>query len=90
MSEQTFCVVPDLKINDVEFIEIRNVKKSLLSKTLICRSQMTRPCINTNNGFLDSVMFAYNYHHALMLTPDDIWIAIMVQFSFFMEKIVKS
>ena len=38
------------------------------------------------NGLLDSVLLAYSNHHALILRPDDIWLAIMVQFSFFVNK----
>jgi hypothetical protein len=37
------------------------------------------------NGFVHTVMDAYNYHHALVLRPDDVWICILTQFNFFLN-----
>ncbi|KAJ6513728.1 hypothetical protein C8R47DRAFT_618166 [Mycena vitilis] len=37
------------------------------------------------NGFVDTIISAYNQHHALVLRPDDIWIAILTQFNFFVN-----
>ncbi|KAJ7856646.1 hypothetical protein B0H14DRAFT_3864875 [Mycena olivaceomarginata] len=37
------------------------------------------------NGFVDTVVSAYNQHHALVLRPDDVWIAILTQFNFFVN-----
>ncbi|KAI8606957.1 hypothetical protein BC830DRAFT_1073399, partial [Chytriomyces sp. MP71] len=34
-----------------------------------------------SNGFVDAVILAYNKHHNLVIRPDDIWIAIVLQFS---------
>jgi len=41
------------------------------------------PC---QNGLIDTVLAAYNEHHALVLRPDDIWLSLMIQFSFFVNK----
>ncbi|KAK7022493.1 hypothetical protein R3P38DRAFT_2961149 [Favolaschia claudopus] len=30
-------------------------------------------------------MTAYNYHHALVIRPDDVWLAILTQFNFFLN-----
>jgi hypothetical protein len=38
-----------------------------------------------SNGFVHTVMDAYNYHHALVLRPDDVWICILTQFNFFLN-----
>ncbi|CCM02705.1 uncharacterized protein FIBRA_04811 [Fibroporia radiculosa] len=38
-----------------------------------------------SNGFVYTVMQAYNTHHHLSLRPDDVWIAILSQFSFYMN-----
>ena len=38
------------------------------------------------NGLINTVLDAYNRHHALVLRPDDVWLAIIVQFSFFVNK----
>ena len=43
-------------------------------------------CVGTQNGLVDVVLAAHNQHHALVLRPDDIWLAIMSQFSFFVNK----
>ncbi|KAF9947244.1 hypothetical protein BGZ72_010751 [Mortierella alpina] len=37
------------------------------------------------NGFVDSAMKAYNEHHHLVIRPDDVWIAILSQFSLFVN-----
>jgi hypothetical protein len=39
----------------------------------------------TDNGFVEACCQAYNKHHHLVLRPDDVWMAILVQFSAFME-----
>ena len=41
------------------------------------------PC---QNGLIDTVLAAYNKHHGLVLRPDDIWLTLMIQFSFFVDK----
>lgn len=33
------------------------------------------------SGFIDGALRAYNNHHHLVLSPDDIWISILTQFS---------
>jgi hypothetical protein len=35
-----------------------------------------------NNGFVNSVMQAYNGHQHLVLRPDDVWIAVLGQLNF--------
>ena len=37
------------------------------------------------NGFVDTVVDAYNYHRALIIRPDDVWLAILSQFNFFVN-----
>ncbi|KZW02463.1 hypothetical protein EXIGLDRAFT_734586 [Exidia glandulosa HHB12029] len=44
------------------------------------------PVLYNNNGLIHTVVRAYNLHHALVLRPDDIWLAILVQFSFFVNE----
>ncbi|KAJ6518579.1 hypothetical protein DFH09DRAFT_1427252 [Mycena vulgaris] len=38
-----------------------------------------------NNGFVRTVIDAYNDHHALVIRPDDVWLAILSQFNFFVN-----
>ncbi|CAL8089663.1 unnamed protein product [Orchesella dallaii] len=42
--------------------------------------------IPRNNGFVNTVVDCYNSHHNLIVRPDDIWAAIMIQFSFYVNK----
>ncbi len=42
--------------------------------------------IPQNNGFVKTVVAAYNTHHNLIIRPDDLWLAIMTQFSFYLNK----
>jgi hypothetical protein len=37
------------------------------------------------NGFVDTVIYAYNKHHNLVIRPDDVWIAILSQLSFYIN-----
>ncbi|KAJ1525596.1 hypothetical protein HK096_000344 [Nowakowskiella sp. JEL0078] len=41
--------------------------------------------VPSENGFIYGVLQAYNHHHNLIIRPDDIWIAILIQFSRFVE-----
>ncbi|XP_037039492.1 uncharacterized protein LOC119076691 isoform X1 [Bradysia coprophila] len=40
----------------------------------------------SNNGFIRTVIDCYNDHHNLVIRPDDIWTAILTQFSFYINK----
>jgi hypothetical protein len=39
----------------------------------------------SHNGFVSSVTKAYNSHHHLIIRPDDVWIAIITQFNFYVN-----
>jgi len=41
--------------------------------------------IPLGNGFVHTVTEAYNSHRALIIRPDDVWLAILVQFNFFVN-----
>jgi len=38
-----------------------------------------------NNGFMQSIVTAYNRHHNLVIRPDDVWIAILSQFNLYVN-----
>jgi hypothetical protein len=38
-----------------------------------------------SNGFVNTVVESYNHHHNLVIRPDDIWTAIIIQFSFYVN-----
>ena len=40
------------------------------------------PC---DNGFVNTIIRAYSGHHALVIRPDDVWLAILTQFSLFVN-----
>ncbi|KAF9463845.1 hypothetical protein BDZ94DRAFT_1257570 [Collybia nuda] len=37
------------------------------------------------NGFVQTVIKAYNDHHHLVIRPDDVWVAILTQFNFYVN-----
>ncbi|KAJ7276621.1 hypothetical protein C8J57DRAFT_1504460 [Mycena rebaudengoi] len=41
--------------------------------------------VPTQNGFVNTVILAYNKHHALVIRPDDVWMTILTQFNFFVN-----
>ncbi|EEB92618.1 hypothetical protein MPER_08845, partial [Moniliophthora perniciosa FA553] len=43
------------------------------------------PILARSNGFVNALTDAYNQHRALSIRPDDVWIAILAQFSFFVN-----
>ncbi|THU79761.1 hypothetical protein K435DRAFT_875089 [Dendrothele bispora CBS 962.96] len=45
----------------------------------------TEPILPRSNGLVNTIVAAYNQHHALSLRPDDVWICILTQFNFFVN-----
>ncbi|KAI0691479.1 hypothetical protein BC835DRAFT_113538 [Cytidiella melzeri] len=41
--------------------------------------------VKSTDGLVSTVISAYNQHHALLLRPDDIWLAILTQFNFYVN-----
>nr|GAT55848.1 predicted protein [Mycena chlorophos] len=70
-------------------------KFNILSKFTKAAARRTQPAsapetttnnvIPNSNGFFHSLSEAYNQHHHLILRPDDVWLAILVQFNFFVN-----
>ncbi|THU90806.1 hypothetical protein K435DRAFT_249067 [Dendrothele bispora CBS 962.96] len=46
---------------------------------------LTEPILPCSNGLVNTIVGAYNQHHALSLRPDDVWICILTQFNFFVN-----
>ncbi|KAF8558737.1 hypothetical protein OG21DRAFT_1595051, partial [Imleria badia] len=57
----------------------------LLHTSLPPSSDALRNIIPQSNGFVHTVVEAYNRHRALIIRPDDVWLAILTQFSFFVN-----
>ncbi|KAE9388072.1 hypothetical protein BT96DRAFT_927257 [Gymnopus androsaceus JB14] len=41
--------------------------------------------VHQNNGLVNTLLKAYSAHHAVSIRPDDVWITILTQFSFFVN-----
>ncbi|KAF8199358.1 hypothetical protein K438DRAFT_1823464 [Mycena galopus ATCC 62051] len=41
--------------------------------------------VPNTNGFVNTVVTAWSRHHALVIRPDDVWLAIIAQFSFYVN-----
>jgi hypothetical protein len=54
-------------------------------KVDIPKDEPTIRVIPFKHGFVDTVLQAYNRHHALVVRPDDVWISILTQFSLFIN-----
>ncbi|KAJ7474121.1 hypothetical protein FB451DRAFT_1351505 [Mycena latifolia] len=60
-------------------------KKSKPAKDAPPAPETISDIIPTRNGLVDTVILAYNKHHALVLRPDDVWLAILTQFNYFVN-----
>ncbi|KAG1725700.1 uncharacterized protein EDB91DRAFT_1087012 [Suillus paluster] len=57
----------------------------LLRTSLPTDTDAVRDIMPQSNGFVHTVLQAYNHHRGLILRPDDVWIAILTQSSFFVH-----
>ncbi|KAI9566730.1 hypothetical protein HD554DRAFT_2174163 [Boletus coccyginus] len=57
----------------------------LLHSSLPSSPDALRNIIPQSNGFVHTVVEAYNGHRVLIVRPDDVWLAILTQFSFFVN-----
>ncbi|KAF8900732.1 hypothetical protein CPB84DRAFT_1778778 [Gymnopilus junonius] len=73
--------------------DARIAKAEDLLKNNICaellQSSVTQSKIGSiqgqHNGFINTIIQAYNNHHHLSIRPDDVWIAILSQFNFYVN-----
>lgn len=65
---------------------LKRVKRDDKSSAHIIQSSgATAPVIPTRYGLVSVALDAYNKHHNLILRPDDVWQAILTQFSFYVN-----
>ncbi|KAG6371845.1 hypothetical protein JVT61DRAFT_8841 [Boletus reticuloceps] len=57
----------------------------LLHTSLPKNSAAMRDILPQRNGFVHTVIEAYNRHRMLIIRPDDVWLAILTQFCFFVN-----
>lgn len=50
-----------------------------------CTDLSTQAIYSATNGFVNAAVSAYSSHHALVIKPDDVWIAILVQFNLYVN-----
>jgi len=87
-------VHPEKVANIPTVLSLENLKKfeslsevgcsEILQSSLEDKQSNVRIC--HKNGLMETIMDCYNTHHNLVLRPDDIWTAIMTQFSFYVNK----
>ncbi|KAF0693359.1 Aste57867_15674 [Aphanomyces stellatus] len=54
-------------------------------RDIVQRSPTTETLVSSSNGFVRGVVQAYNQHQNLELRPDDVWLAITIQFGLFVN-----
>ena len=68
---------------------LQNACKNQFNKSAeILQSSFPASCqsiVPLSNGFIHAISTAYNRHHALVIRPDDVWLAILSQFNFFVN-----
>ncbi len=76
---------------DVKVQSFKSKQKYVYKKSdrFICGSEIGPNFRPKGNGFVKSLINAYNHHHKLILRPDDIWIAIMTQFAIYINRYAK-
>ncbi|GAM20896.1 hypothetical protein SAMD00019534_040710, partial [Acytostelium subglobosum LB1] len=69
--------------NVKEYITPQFYNEPIVLKSSIADTSST--CSLGINSFVFSVLWAYNTHKHLVIRPDDIWLAVMTQFSFYIN-----
>ncbi|EGO21326.1 hypothetical protein SERLADRAFT_373126 [Serpula lacrymans var. lacrymans S7.9] len=59
--------------------------KELLQSSLPRNDPSLYDILPKQHGFVQTVLEAYNKHRSLIIRPDDVWLAILVQFNFFVN-----
>jgi hypothetical protein len=73
---------PLAKVSDYVFERYQTQE---LKEYVIRTDKDTPNRVHNPNGFVNAVVEAYNGHHHLILRPDDVWLAIMIQFGAYVE-----
>jgi len=64
-------------------IDGRSLWKATSKKELLTYEETCKPtkAAQFNNGFFSAFLYAYNIHGDVRITPDDVWLTIMLYFS---------
>ncbi|KAK6341409.1 hypothetical protein TWF696_008485 [Orbilia brochopaga] len=60
--------------------------KDLMESSFTDEVMNSRNIHPSSSSFVNSAINAYSYHHHLVIRPDDVWITILTQFSFYVNK----
>ncbi|KAM9988591.1 hypothetical protein ACTFIZ_003724 [Dictyostelium cf. discoideum] len=66
-----------------KFVKGKIEKQKVLGSSF---AENVNKIIGSSNSFIYSAWDAYNYHHHLEIRPDNIWMAIISQFSLYLNK----
>lgn len=80
-----YCSKAELRPIKTQISDLQPFKEHNCTE-LIQTSKFPKNTHISKNGFVNTLIDAYNYHHNLIIRPDDIWAAIMTQFSFYINK----
>lgn len=69
--------------------QLRAFKREHCSKVLLETNFSATVEASQSNGFVHTAIRCYNEHHNLVIRPDDIWLAIMTQFSYYINRSVE-
>ncbi|KIJ32296.1 hypothetical protein M422DRAFT_213960 [Sphaerobolus stellatus SS14] len=71
---------------DHSLIETHHTRcKDLLQSSMPKEHDRIQNFVPRSNGFVDTILEAYNQHHNLIIRPDDIWVAILSQLSLYVN-----
>ncbi len=66
--------------------QLRAYEKNECTEVIMETEFSSRTRASRVNGLIQTVIDCYNRHHNLVIRPDDIWMAILTQFSFYINK----
>ncbi|KAH8919031.1 hypothetical protein BT69DRAFT_1285177 [Atractiella rhizophila] len=76
-------------LQETQFSELPHASKVVVPEIFQCsvspldyRNGVVLP---QTNGFVDTLVLAYNRHHKVVIRPDDVWITILSQFNLFIN-----
>jgi hypothetical protein len=82
----TFEVTPNLKVRkDRLYYDEDEEKERTQVRIVSSQPDAKEDSLCQENGFVSTVVQAYNQHQHLILRPDDVWLAIAIQFAFYLQ-----
>ncbi|KIK81539.1 hypothetical protein PAXRUDRAFT_832777 [Paxillus rubicundulus Ve08.2h10] len=94
-SLESFTEDDRLKVNSHENARVTLLRDVAPEQSAICSELLQtslptgrdaiRDIMPQRNGFVKTVIESYNNHRGLIIRPDDVWLAILVQFGFFVH-----